>query len=136
MKCHPTFLGALLVCGLAATAWSDSSSPSHLQRTHHHHVRRPLVSKTTIADVEAPTPAKSDAEVESHYEAVKEEAKADPRILELKEKSDSATGDAEGREASIAYYRALFQRIRDTDKSLTERANLAEEAILRRLAQP
>lgn len=135
MKCHPTFLGMLLICGGASLAWGDSSS-AHFQRKHRHHVRRPIVSKASIASVETATPAKSDAEEEEHYEAVKAEAKADPHIRELKEKSDSALDDQAGRDAAIAYYRALFQRIRETDKSLTERANLAEEAVLRRFAQP
>ncbi|EDY19211.1 hypothetical protein CfE428DRAFT_3388 [Chthoniobacter flavus Ellin428] len=87
-----------------------------------------------MASLEASS-EKSEADEEARYEAVKAEAKADPRIRELKEKSDSAESDEAARAASIAYYHALYQRIRDTDQSLTERANLAEEAVVRRFTR-
>lgn len=129
--------GMVLVCGLAFSTWCDAS-PSHPQHKHRHHVRRPIAAKSLFTSEEAfsPTAPKLDADEETHYEAVKEEAKTDPRIRELKEKADSAVDDEAARAATIAYYRALFQRIRETDKSLTERANLAEEAILRRFTHP
>lgn len=88
-----------------------------------------------FASLEASSTEKAEAAEEAHYEAVKAEAKADPRIRDLKEKSDSAESDEAARTASIAYYHALYQRIRDTDKALTERANLAEEAIIRRFTR-
>ena len=127
----------VIFCGLAFSTWCDAS-PAHTQRKHRHHVRRPIAAKSLFTSEEAfsPVSAKSDADEEAHYEAVKEEAKADPRIRELKERADSAVDDEAARAATVAYYRALFQRIRDTDKALTERANLAEEAILRRFMHP
>jgi hypothetical protein len=132
MKCHPTILSVVLIFGLASSAWCQSY---HLSHKHRHHVRRPIVPKRMIASVEASSVEKSDEEAEAHYEVVKAEVKADPRIQELKEESDSAEGDDAARHAAVAYYHALYQRIRDADKSLTERANRAEEAIIRRLNQ-
>jgi len=132
MKCHPLILGVVFIFGLGLSAWCH---PYHPSRKHRHHVRRPIVSRSMIASMEASSVVKSDEDEEARYEVVKAEAKADPRIRELKEKSDTADGADAARHAAVAYYHALYQRIRDTDQSLTERATLAEEAIIRRLNQ-
>jgi hypothetical protein len=119
-----------VIFGLTAAGWCDSSQSSRK----HRHARRPAASKKAVPNAAASNPVPSDADEEERYEAIKAEAKADPRIRDLKEKADSAVGDDAARNAAIAYYRALFQRIRETDKTLTERADLAEEAMMRRLA--
>jgi len=130
MKRLPMVL--FLIFGLTVPGWGNSFQSS---RKHRHHVRRPPASRKIVQNAAVSNPVKSDADEEERYETIKAEAKADPRIRDLKEKADSAVGDEAARNADIAYYRALFQRIRETDKTLTERADLAEEAIMRRLAQ-
>lgn len=72
---------------------------------------------------------------EHRYEEVKARAKADPVVQGLKEKSDSAISPSQAREAAISYNRALFQRMRELDKTLSERADLVENAILQRINQ-
>lgn len=72
---------------------------------------------------------------QQRYEAVKARAKADPAIVRLKARSDSAATVTEAREASIAYNHALFQKMRELDSSVGERAELVEQAILRRINQ-
>lgn len=103
-----------------------------------HRVRKQIPKENAVArSAEAARPASEPqdafAEEERRYEAVKENAKTDSEIQALKDKCDSASGAEGARKASTIYYRALFQKIREMDPSLTDRANQAEVAIVRRL---
>lgn len=77
----------------------------------------------------------ADNSEDRRYEDAKENAEADPRVQELKLKSDSAVGEEEGREASIAYNRALFRKILEIDGTLSDRVSSIENAILRRIGE-
>jgi hypothetical protein len=129
MKLRPWTVNVLLVFLLLHSAWGASF---HRIRKHPLRVRHPSRSVTPrTADLAMP---KLEDE-ERRYELVKERVKADPSIQALKERSDAATGDEQGRNAAVEYYRAVFQKIRETDHTLTDRANLAEEALMRRLRE-
>jgi hypothetical protein len=59
----------------------------------------------------------------------------DDKVQELKQKSDAAFGDEEGRKAMRAYNKALFRKMRSIDPSIKERADATEAAIMRRLGE-
>jgi hypothetical protein len=72
---------------------------------------------------------------ERRYQEARAKAETDPAVQELKKKSDSALSWDEGREASLAYTHALFGRIREIDGTLAERADLVENAVLKRIGE-
>ena len=84
-------------------------------------------------DMTATPEVLSSAEEERRYQAAKEQAKSDPVVQDLKAKSDAASGNDQERAAAIAYYHALFQKMREIDDKITERAKLTEDALVRRL---
>jgi hypothetical protein len=57
----------------------------------------------------------------------------DPHVKSLKAKADDASTDEESRKALRAYNKALFEKIRKIDDSVSERADRLEAAILKRL---
>jgi hypothetical protein len=123
----------LFAFGAFALIYSAPASPPH-------RVRKLAPKETGVArsaQAARPAPEIQDAytDEERRYEAAKESAKTEPAIQALKEKCDLASGAEEAREASIIYYRTLFQKIREMDPSLTDRANQAELAIGRRLKE-
>jgi hypothetical protein len=84
--------------------------------------------------VETKTPAEEESEESSHFQAAKTKAMADPHILDLQSKADSATGD-DATAATKRYYRALYDKMRDIDPSIKDRIDRAEAASLRRAEQ-
>ena len=86
-----------------------------------------------------PAPAESEGNAEEAEEAKFKTAKAkaseDPEVQELRQKSDAALGDEEGRKAMRAYNKALYRKMRSIDPSIKERIDAHEAAILRRLGE-
>jgi hypothetical protein len=121
----PAFLSLLFV---------PEASARTLHRSHKHPSRENHSLRSQKAPPELPSPGSPilDDE-EQRYAAAKEAAKADPAIQRLKAQSDLVADDGQGRNAAIAYYHALFQKIREADPSLAERADLTEAALMRRL---
>jgi len=121
-------LGVALVFVMVHSALGGTTHRARKHRSREQHANR-----TTPLAAAALAPVDAEADEDRRYEAAKEQAKADPRIQDLKAKSDAASGKEAGREASVAYYQALFQKIREIDKTLTERVMLTEKALMRRL---
>ena len=82
-------------------------------------------------------PADADAEVKEKFRFDQARAKAgdDPQVKALKQKADEASTDDESRKALRAYNKALFEKIRKIDGSVSDRATRLEAAILKRLSE-
>ena len=82
-------------------------------------------------------PADADAEVKEKFRFDQARAKVgeDPQVKALKQKADEASTDDESRKALRAYNRALFEKIRKIDSSVSDRATRLEAAILKRLSE-
>ncbi len=82
-------------------------------------------------------PADADAEVKEKFRFDQARAKAgeDSQIKALKQKADEASTDDESRKALRAYNKALFEKIRKIDSSVSDRATRLEAAILKRLSE-
>jgi hypothetical protein len=80
-------------------------------------------------------PADADPEVKEKFRFDQARAKAaeDPQIKSLKKKADEASTDEESKKALRAYNKALFEKIRKIDSSVSDRATRLEAAILKRL---
>jgi hypothetical protein len=94
--------------------------------------------KTTSTKPAAPEPpADADPEVKEkfRYEQAKAKATEDPHVKSLKAKADDATTDEESRKALRAYNKALFDKIRKIDGSVSDRADRMEAAIMKRLSE-
>jgi len=124
----------LILPALLSLVFVPEASARTLHRTRKHPAGENHSLRSRKATPELPSPGSPilDDE-EQRYAAAKEAAQADLAIQQLKTQSDQAAGVEPGRNAAIAYYRALFQKIREEDRSLTERANLTEAAVMRRL---
>ncbi len=90
---------------------------------------KPVPAK--IAQPEKPDLSKLDEP--ARYQAAKEIALKDEALLALKTKADSTTDTDEAKRASLAYNRALFRKIRDTEPSLDAYVDRLEQAVLKRL---
>jgi hypothetical protein len=94
-------------------------------------------AKTTAAAAVEPGPdADPEAKEKFRFDKVKAEAAADPTVQELKQKADSAATDEEARSAQRAYNKALFNRMKKIDDSLSDRIDQMEAAVLKRLGNP
>lgn len=92
--------------------------------------------KATSTKPAAPEPpADADPEVKEkfRYEQAKAKAVEDPHVKSLKTKADDATTDEDSRKALRAYNKALFDKIRKIDSSVSDRADRMEAAIMKRL---
>ncbi len=69
----------------------------------------------------------------ARYQAVKATALKDEAIQSLKSKADSTIDANEAKEASIAYNRALFKKIRALEPSLDAYVERLEQAVLKRV---
>lgn len=69
----------------------------------------------------------------ARYREIKAVALDDKEIKSLKEKADAATSDEDQRAASKAYYKALFNKMRTLDGSLSDYIDHMEKATYRRL---
>lgn len=90
---------------------------------------KPVPAK--IAQPEKPDLSKLDEP--ARYQAAKEIALKDEALLALKTKADSTIDADEAKRASLAYNRALFRKIRDTEPSLDAYVDRLEQAVLKRL---
>ena len=81
--------------------------------------------------------ADADAETKEklRFETAKSKANEDPQIRSLKAKADEATTDEESKAALRAYNKALFEKVKRIDPSVSEWADRLEAAILRRLSE-
>ncbi len=67
------------------------------------------------------------------FKSAKAKALEDAKLAELKSKADSEVDEAAAAKASAAYNRALFEKIREIDPSVSEYATKVEHALSRRV---
>jgi hypothetical protein len=91
-------------------------------------------SETKKPAIEPSADADPDVKERYRFDVAKAKASEDPQVKSLKAKADNASTDAESRKALRTYNQALFDKIRKVDKSVSERADLLEAAILKRLS--
>ena len=127
MKTLPTFLILLVACGLGYPATADASRHSRKR------VSQTAPDKAPASSATGETASDGQNNEERRYQEIKARAKADPVVQSLKAKSEAAATEAESRAAAISYNRALFRKVRELDGSLAERAELVENAIIRRI---
>ncbi len=85
--------------------------------------------------MEPPPDADPDVKERYRFELARDKAAEDPQVQSLKAKADDASTDEESRKALRAYNKALFEKIRKIDSSVSERADRLEAAILKRLSE-
>lgn len=69
------------------------------------------------------------------YREVRTKAEKDPAVASLREQAETAKTFEGERAAYREYYRALFRKMRQLDKSLAKKCDLMEKTYLARLAQ-
>lgn len=67
------------------------------------------------------------------FKTLKALALEDAQVKELKARADTAVDDADAHRASVAYNKALFQKIRELDPSVVPYAEKIEQAMMKRL---
>jgi hypothetical protein len=67
------------------------------------------------------------------FKNAKAKAQEDPHVQELKNKADSEVNESEAQKALVNYNRALFQKIREIDPSVSDYAGKVEQALSRRV---
>jgi len=118
-------IGVILFGVAVPTSGAFPRSPHHLVKRHH-------TENPAVRTADPAAPPLSDEE-ERRFEKAKRMAKADPAVQTLKAKADAAMSEKEARETSVAYNRALFEKIKELDSTVSERADLMEQAIMRRI---
>lgn len=68
------------------------------------------------------------------FETAKSKALEDAHIKSLKAKADEASTDAESKAALRTYNKALFEKIKKIDPSVSEWADRLEAAMMKRLS--
>jgi hypothetical protein len=80
-----------------------------------------------------PKPDTSNLDDAAKFKLAKATAQEDAAIKELAAKAESAISDADAHNASVAYNKALFRKIRAIDPSLDGYVDKMEEAMMKRL---
>lgn len=83
----------------------------------------------------APSNEEQDRKLKILYREVRTKAEKEASVVSLREKAESAKTFEAERGAYREYYRALFRRMKQIDKSLATKCDLMEKAYLARLAQ-
>jgi len=96
---------------------------------------KPAISEPKKNLIEPPADADPDVKEKYRYEQAKARAMEDPQVKSLKAKADDASTEDDSRKALRAYNKALFEKIRKIDSSVSERADLLEAGILKRLSE-
>jgi hypothetical protein len=96
---------------------------------------KPAVTEPRKPAIEPPADADPDVKEKFRFEQAKIKAADDPQVKSLKAKADDASTDEESRKALRIYNKALFDKIRKIDSSVSERADRFEAAILKRLSE-
>jgi len=89
----------------------------------------------TGAPAEPTADADEEAKEKQRFEMAKSKANEDPQIKSLKAKADEATTEEESKAALRTYNKALFEKVKKIDPSVSEWADRLEAAILKRLSE-
>jgi hypothetical protein len=79
--------------------------------------------------------AEQERKLKVAYREARTKAEKDPAIISLREKAETAKTFEGERAAYREYYRALFRKMRQLDKSLAKKCDLMEKTYLAKLAQ-
>jgi hypothetical protein len=79
--------------------------------------------------------AEQERKLKVRYREVRTKAEKVPAIISLREKAETSKTFEGERAAYREYYRALFRKMRQLDKSLSKKCDLMEKTYLDRLAQ-
>jgi len=90
-------------------------------------------TKEQIALAKAMAGGDPDAIEKAKYDEVRSRALADERIQKLREKADGALSEEEGRKELRAYNKALFEKMRALEPSISGRVERVEAAVLKQL---
>lgn len=82
-----------------------------------------------------PSDEEQDRKLKILYREVRTKAEKDAAVVSLRQKAETAKTFEGERAAYREYYRALFRKMKQIDKSLTKKCDLMQEAYLTRLAQ-
>ncbi len=93
----------------------------------------PPIKKVAKPIIEPPADADPEVKEKYRFEKAKARAVEDPQVQSLKAKADDAVTEAESTKALRAYNKALFEKMRKVDGTLSERIDRMEAAILKRL---
>ena len=67
------------------------------------------------------------------FRAAKAHAMEDAHLKDLKSKADSEVNEAEAHKALLNYNRALFQKIREVDPSVSDYSGKVEQSMTKRI---
>ena len=73
-----------------------------------------------------------EAKDKARFNELRTQALEDPAIKALRDKADSLVGPA-GKDAQRAYYKALFDKVRATDPSISDYVDRIEKFSMKRL---
>jgi hypothetical protein len=93
-------------------------------------------SKTTKGAVKKPVPAVIATPVDdaTKFKDAKAKALQDAKVTDLKSKADGEVDEAAAAKALASYNRALFQKIREIDPSVSDYATKVEQALTKRVS--
>ena len=69
----------------------------------------------------------------TRFKNAKAKAQEDAHIKDLRSKADGEVNESEAHKALVNYNRALFQKIREVDPSVSDYAGKVEQAMTKRL---
>ncbi len=94
----------------------------------------PAVAPSKATPAPAPTAGADEETVERYkFAEAKRKALEDSALQDLKLKADTTPSEADARKALRTYNKALFQKMKKIDPSISERIDATEAAILKRL---
>ena len=94
---------------------------------------RPKTAKSTSKKGTPSAVDSTGADDATKFKAAKARAQEDAHLKDLKSKADGEVNEAEAHKALVAYNRALFQKIREIDPSVSDYAGKVEQSMTKRI---
>ncbi len=93
----------------------------------------PKTTKPSPKKGSLPPPTSTGGDDATRFRAAKARALEDPSLKDLKGKADSELNEAEAHKALLNYNRALFQKIREVDPSVSDYSGRVEQSMTKRI---
>lgn len=98
--------------------------------------KEPLKTKRYSKEKEKTPPSdKASLSEDERFTAARKAAAEDPKVAELRAKTDSAKTDEAAHRAMRSYLKALYSKMRALEPTLEERIDMTEAAALRAVPQ-
>ena len=94
---------------------------------------RPRTGKGSVKKGTPATAALNAGDDATKFKAAKTQAMQDAHIKDLKSKADGEVDEAEAHKALLNYNRALFQKIREVDPSVSDYSGRVEQSMTKRI---